>query len=287
MQFPFQFVDAYSDAHMKFAGGKSQMINQLRLINKNTCSDAKDCQCVLFIHGLGDQALTWRKVFMESGSATGINLYAVDLPGSGLSSHLPSTSDYGISRLADLVSEEVMPLCESWTIVGNSFGGWIATRLALMHPVEINGLMLVSSAGLDANYDHVWPTFVYPTVEKLRSAAELTYAKQVNWPDFILQKVISRWGSMPIKEMVIAQEDNEFVDTELHKIKIPVQLFWGDKDKLIPVYMAKRFAKAIPQAELKVQENCGHLAQQECPKEVWASLQNLLADSTQRHSAKN
>lgn len=279
-QFPLQVADAFTDAQMKLAGGHSHLFSQLRAINKNTCESPADCKCVLFIHGLGDQALTWTKVFKQSPASENLNLYAVDLPGSGASPQLETLSEYGVTSLAELVHEEIFPICSEWTLVGNSFGGWVATRLALMHPSEVNGLLLVSAAGLSDSYSHIWPTFAEPTVDRLKTAANMSYANPTHWPDFIFERVIRKLERMPVRDMLMAQLDEKFLDRDLPKIKAPVRLLWGEEDQVIPISMARRFAKAMPQAELTIEQDCGHLAQQECPKAVWKSLKGLLTEAS-------
>ena len=45
----------------------------------------------------------------------------------------------------------------------------------------------------------------------------------------------------------------------LHRVRCPTLLLWGAQDRLVPPAYAEAYRKHLPQAELKLIENCGHL----------------------------
>ena len=47
------------------------------------------------------------------------------------------------------------------------------------------------------------------------------------------------------------------------KVKAPTSVLWGKLDAVIPLECSELFQKAIPNAELKVIDNCGHRPQME------------------------
>jgi pimeloyl-ACP methyl ester carboxylesterase len=49
----------------------------------------------------------------------------------------------------------------------------------------------------------------------------------------------------------------------LHRLNMPVQLIWGEDDRIMPVAYANAFKRLIPHAQLSVYPNCGHLPQVE------------------------
>src|SRR6185503_105873 len=53
----------------------------------------------------------------------------------------------------------------------------------------------------------------------------------------------------------------------LHRIKMPVQIVWGENDKILPVGYAAEFKKLIPHARVDIVSKCGHLPQNEKPQE--------------------
>jgi pimeloyl-ACP methyl ester carboxylesterase len=69
-----------------------------------------------------------------------------------------------------------------------------------------------------------------------------------------------------------------FMDCYQHigKMEKPVLLFWGRQDHTVPFQYSKDLRQAIPQAELRVIENCGHLPHYEKPEEVNSILLRFL-----------
>src|SRR5262249_37791699 len=53
----------------------------------------------------------------------------------------------------------------------------------------------------------------------------------------------------------------------LHRVQCPVLLGGGAHDRLIPPAYAEAYKKDLPQAELKLIPDCGHLPMFECEKE--------------------
>jgi pimeloyl-ACP methyl ester carboxylesterase len=45
----------------------------------------------------------------------------------------------------------------------------------------------------------------------------------------------------------------------LHRVKCPVLLLWGAHDRLVPPSYGRAYQKYLPQAELKLIPDCGHL----------------------------
>ncbi len=49
----------------------------------------------------------------------------------------------------------------------------------------------------------------------------------------------------------------------LRTLSVPTLIMWGDKDALIPVSDAQRFAADIPGARLRIYEGLGHVPMEE------------------------
>ena len=62
----------------------------------------------------------------------------------------------------------------------------------------------------------------------------------------------------------------------LKKIHCPVLLVWGERDGMIPVQNAQDYLALIPQAELHVLPNIGHLPQEEDPQKSLPYLLQFL-----------
>ena len=61
---------------------------------------------------------------------------------------------------------------------------------------------------------------------------------------------------------------------------MPVQILWGDHDRILPVGYAAQFAQLLPQARVDIIEDCGHLPQSEKPQEFLRRFREFTASVT-------
>src|SRR5947209_13602676 len=106
---------------------------------------------IILIHGIGNSAEVWSSLLLRLSKE--YLVYAPDLPGFGKTPVAPegftiATHVLYIRRfLAALGYPQV-------TLVGNSLGGWIATRFAIDYPQRVKRLYLLNSAGLHRENGH-------------------------------------------------------------------------------------------------------------------------------------
>jgi pimeloyl-ACP methyl ester carboxylesterase len=72
--------------------------------------------------------------------------------------------------------------------------------------------------------------------------------------------------------MVMAEADLRDV---LQTISVPTLLIWGEQDARSPLYVARQFEAAIPQAELVVIPDAGHCSTLERPERVNAAIRGF------------
>jgi len=133
-------------------------------------------------------------------------------------------------------------------LVGHSFGGRVALRIASKYGYILDGIVLTGSAGL-------------------KPRRGLKYYFKVYFHKLMLKLGINhRGGSSDYAKLSGAMRQtfknivNEDQTKELSKITLPVLLIWGDKDKDTPIYMAKRMYRKMPTSSLIVFRNEGHFA---------------------------
>ncbi|MFN6119580.1 MAG: alpha/beta fold hydrolase [Actinomycetes bacterium] len=102
---------------------------------------------VVFLHGWALAQHTYRDV-VERIAAEGVRVVAPSLPGFGGTGELPAPS-FSLSGYADWVVDllDALGIDEPVVLVGHSFGGGVATRLAHDHPERVRSLVLVNSIG--------------------------------------------------------------------------------------------------------------------------------------------
>lgn len=270
----FQSVEVF---RMKSEGVHSVVDSSGHYFEKNNCVGGEKCQCVLLIHGLGDFALTWRQMLSENKAsfAQATHFFAPNLPGALATPKLYNTSDYNVQKLAQKISNDFLPKCESWIVVGNSYGGWMAVFMAL-NSEKIKGLLLLGPAGLNKDYSHITNYFLNPTVSGAKDFYHRLYANPKNVPDFIFKRVVERAKTQPVVDQLRTITENDYLDSHLKNLKIPVRYVWGEADGVIPAAWAKFYADLTPNSHLEFIKGCGHVPQKECFREVLPELNELL-----------
>src|SRR6266516_3416848 len=100
---------------------------------------------LVFIHGLGGSAENW--LFLLSLLSREYLVYALDLPGFGRTPLAPEGTNIGTHTLYVQRFLDALDYPRA-TLVGNSLGGWIATRFTVDNPERVRHLYLLNSAGL-------------------------------------------------------------------------------------------------------------------------------------------
>ena len=148
-------------------------------------------------------------------------------------------------------------------LIGSSLGGWLALELAIRQPQRFKSLALIGSAGIRIPQAQPGDIFLW-TPEK---AAHNTFMDPalIDWAianpldlDTTLKNrhttALLAWNPRLHSPMLAKW---------LSRIKMPVQLVWGQNDQIMPLPYAHAFKELIPHANLSVYPNCGHLPQVE------------------------
>ncbi|TVQ75811.1 MAG: alpha/beta hydrolase [Phycisphaeraceae bacterium] len=169
-------------------------------------------------------------------------------------------------------------------LVGNSLGGHIALRLALMDLGLVRGLVLMGSSGLfergfEKGAQHS------PSREWLdKKIGDLFADRSKMLPGMVemAHAELSRRSAARAFVRLGRSAKNDHLGALLPYIEAPTRLIWGRQDIVTPPEVAEQFLNLLPNAELSWIENCGHAPQIECPDDVAreiASFLDVLADS--------
>lgn len=243
----------------------------------------------LLIHGLGDEADSWRKVFpllMGRG-----RVVALDLPGFGRSEH-PRRA-YTLNFFAETVAALLESLGVAQAVlVGSSLGAAVALRVAQRRADLVARLVLVNGPPVRGQLNKMQLMFLLPGQgEKLynsfRSSQEAAYqslrpyyanldALPPEDRQFLRERVWDRvWSDdqrraylSTFRWMAWEHLLGRLGPASLGQVKTPTLLVWGEQDAVIPLEVAKTLQGWIAGAKLQVIPGCGHLPQQEKPLEL-------------------
>jgi pimeloyl-ACP methyl ester carboxylesterase len=237
---------------------------------KTNYLEAGDGPAVILVHGSGPGVTAyanWRLV-LPALSQT-FHVIAPDMVGFGFSER-PSDVTYGVQTWADQVVGLMDSLgIQKASLVGNSFGGAIALRIAAQQPERVGSLVLMGSMGVDfpitEGLERVWgyePSFenmrkvldVFAYDRKLApdELAEVRYRASMQ-PGF--QESYAAMFPPPRQRWVDAMRTD---DDEIRQLRHRTLIVHGREDKVIPLETSINLVQLIDDAELHVYPHCGH-----------------------------
>lgn len=230
---------------------------------------------LVLLHGAGDQAGTWSGVAPELASR--YRVVIPDLAGHGKS----APADGPISVKQALRGVEAVLLQgpqDPVIIVGNSLGAWVAILYARAHPDRVARLILVNGGALKGDRSDL---SLMPKTREQAAAlmTQLRDPQSGSVPDYLLDDVVREARTGPLARLAQTSGEMEslVLDGKLHEIAMPVNLLWGESDKLFPVSYAERMMREFPASRLTTIPACGHVPHVECPTRFKASLLAILS----------
>jgi pimeloyl-ACP methyl ester carboxylesterase len=230
---------------------------------------------LLLLHaGIADRRM-WDE-HLEPLAAAGYRVVALDLPGFGEAVAGPEPVAHWLDVLATM---EALGM-ERASIVGNSFGGAVALRVAAVSPERVRSLMLFSASAVPEPDPSPELLGAWEADEAALEAGDLEGAAEA---------VVSAWvrpeASDEVRHRVAAmqrenyerhgseQEPTHATDPLeedpglLAAIVCPVLLAAGEEDVVDFKNAVGELGAGLPRAETTLIPDCGHLAPLEAPEE--------------------
>jgi pimeloyl-ACP methyl ester carboxylesterase len=159
---------------------------------------------------------------------------------------------------------------EKAVVVGSSMGGWIAMEMAIRDSSRIKSLVLVSPAGIGV--PGVQPADIFlmsqeQLVRKLFHDPKLAQARLAEpvTPESIDLSLKNRHTTARLAWEPRLHDPH--LPKWLHRIGVPVQIIWGEEDRLLPVQFVETYKTLLPRARVAIIKNAGHLPHVEKPQE--------------------
>jgi len=149
---------------------------------------------------------------------------------------------------------------------GVSLGGWIAAEFAVRWPERVKRLWLSAAPGLWVDEEPLPDLFRDMTDRKkmrrlLFHDPEGYMAKLVIADHADEEQMLSAYQSLTVLARLVWERPYDpKLAARLHRVRCPTLLLWGANDRLVPPAYAAAYKKHLPQAELKLIPNCGHMA---------------------------
>jgi len=230
---------------------------------------------VILLHGMGGAKEQWMGNF--GAVAAGYHVYAIDQIGFGHSDK--PLLDYKIATFVDFLYAFMQTQnIGKATLIGNSFGGWIALDFALHHPGTVEKLVLVDSAGLA--WQQPLAELNPSSLAATRTLVESVFYDKKMVSDGAVQQVFTdrmrNNDGYTIQRTVAGFAIPQFEDAKLASIHVPTLVMWGRQDELIPLASGEKLRDGIRAAKLVVFERCGHVPQIEKSAEFNRALLEFL-----------
>lgn len=233
---------------------------------------------LLLIHGFGGNKDNFTRIARQLES---YHLIIPDLLGFGESSK-PMTADYRSEAQATRLHEllQAKGLTSNIHVGGNSMGGAISVAYAAKYPKEVKSLWLVDSAGF-------WSAGVPKSLEgaTLENNPLLINNKEDFYKmyDFVMYKppyvpksvkavfAQERINNKELDAKILEQIVTDSVEERakiIAKYNIPTLVVWGEKDQVIKPETTKLIKEIIPQAQVIIMPEVGHVPMVEAVKQT-------------------
>ena len=209
----------------------------------------------LILHGWGSNSDRWTPI-AEEISKKGFKVIVPDLPGFGKSTvlEIPWNTNKYIDWLENFVKE--LNLGEFY-LLGHSFGGALASKMAVKHNQDVKKMFLVSAACVrkkttGKKFSKILAKFFklfyfIPYYALIRKAV---YKFIIRKSDYVYVE-----GIMKQTYLNVVAEDLSF---HLAFVRVPTVIIWGDKDEYTPISEGYFIEKQIKKSKIIVIPGAGH-----------------------------
>lgn len=250
---------------------------------------------LILVHGFAACIEYWQ--YNISALSQHHRVIAVDLLGFGKSDK--PAINYSVRDFTQFLKAflETLQIHEV-VLIGHSIGGSISLAFALDYPETVKKLVLIAPPAFTQKVPLAYRLLCVPYMDKILPL--------VRWPELVMllfrraayrRERLSKALSQAIHEynrspesmavlMHLMQTNSDWhglreevflaIKNRLKTLTIPVLLMWGKRDSIIPVSCAEVGQQLIPQMELCLFEDCGHLVQIEMADEFNDRVERFL-----------
>ena len=221
---------------------------------------------VVALHGWGRSGNDFAEI------VDGLDAVSIHLPGFGITAE--PAEPWGSGRYADEVATALAGM-PPVIVVGHSFGGRVAVRLAAKHPELVRGIVLTGVPLLRLTAA-AKPSIGYRLVRRLAGLGIISKKK--------LEAERHRHGSADYRAASGVMRDilvtviNEDYRDDLAAIAAPVRMVWGELDTAAPADAGIAASKLVTNATFRLVPGARHLLDGDLRIAVRAELHELIEE---------
>ncbi len=252
---------------------------------------------LVLLHGDADSAVDWSWVIPTLANRH--RVYALDFPGFGDAAK--PNREYSVEFLRQFVGDFLDALgIERAILVGNSLGGLVALRFALLHSEKVAALVLVDSSGLGQVVNPILSLLTVPLYgeaaitmckvppnNKLRAwaRASLFFAHPSLVPEAWIAEQ-ERMSLLPnfleatlssLRDQLNLFGQRQVLLDSLGQLQMPTLVVWGTEDLIFPKEQAQDAVSRLQKGQLALIPDCGHIPHIERPEQFTEALSQFLA----------
>lgn len=235
----------------------------------------------VLVHGFGADLNNW---LLNQGSvAESRSAYAIDLPGHGGSMKNPKIATIDEMATALLRFLDAKNL-QSMHLVGHSLGGGVAARIAIEKPGLVKSLTLIAAVGLgrEINFPFIKGLIEIDRRKDMRNLLETLFHDPALVSRDMTMGVLNAKridGAMTCLKSIAEScfaggEQTRVLRSELVQLPMPIQVIWGQSDRIIPPEHAANLPKSI---RVHLLEKAGHMVHMEKAAEVNKLISHFIA----------
>lgn len=263
---------------------------------------------IVLLHGLAANKVSFLPTF--DGLAGDYEVHALDLPGFGRSGKpLPAGRRYSPAWMADMVRGYLLRnRIRDAHVVGNSMGGRIATELALRHPRLVRGMVALGAAVAFDEWQRLGRVL---RVTQPHWLASVRVPLRRSWVESGMRELFHDPTCIPpdnlragVDEALAMSRDPRYrlavaacarhlaaerssgrrgFWTRLAGMQVPSLWVWGSSDRLSSHRYGERVARALPDAEIQLWDDVGHVPQFEVPERTTDAVRDFIARVDRLH----
>jgi pimeloyl-ACP methyl ester carboxylesterase len=249
----------------------------------------------ILLHGFGASLFSWREVIKPLAEIGAVIAY--DRPAFGLTERpmeWEGESPYSQEAQIQLVIGLMDALgVEKAILVGNSAGGTISMLTALQHPERVESLILVDPAVYSGGGAPAWSRLLLKTPQMNRVGPLIARQIQSRGPELVevawhdpgkitpdvmegYQKPlqVENWDKA-LWYLTVSSRESGLAE-RLDGFTLPILVITGDDDRIVPTEQSVLLAGELPDAELVVIPNSGHVPHEEKPSEFMQAVKEFL-----------